>query len=53
MRRTDQDPLEESDARKAKILAEKFFPGAGQADLVDITADTQEDLVLDIPSNVY
>ena len=53
MRRTAQEPLEESDAGKARILAERFFPGAGQADLTDIASNTQAYPVLDIPSEVW
>ncbi len=37
LRRTEHAPLEYSNDEKAKILAAKFFPGGGAADLSDIT----------------
>ena len=36
LRKSDQDQTEEANDRKAEILATKFFPRSGQADLSDI-----------------
>ena len=36
LRESDQDQTEEANDRKAEILATKFFPQSGQADLSDI-----------------
>jgi reverse transcriptase-like protein/retrotransposon-encoded endonuclease len=36
LRRTDQDEITSDNERKAAILAEKFFPQAGQADISDL-----------------
>ena len=49
MRRTEQDTLSNKDKDKVQILAEKFFPAGGQADLTDIESGTLPECILDIP----
>jgi hypothetical protein len=41
LRKSDQDQAEEANDKKAEILATKFFPKSGQADLSDINRDEE------------
>jgi len=52
LRRNDTEPLHPDNNTKAQILAERFFPPSGEADLRDIACETRATSTLDIPSTV-
>jgi len=52
LRRTDRDDTSNDNILKAQILAEKFFPEGGQADLSDIDGETPANHMLDISSTI-
>ena len=52
LRRSEQDDSCDDNLSKAQILAEKFFPEGGQADLSDIDSEVPTHHMLDISSAV-
>jgi hypothetical protein len=52
LRRTAREQAHSDDVTKAQILAEKFFPSVGEADLSDLEGEQQGGRVLDIPPTV-
>ena len=52
LRRSDQEDAHDDNPTKAQILAGKFFPEGGQADLSDINNEMPANRMLDIPSTI-
>src|SRR5204862_2823402 len=52
LRRMIHEQAHPDDMTKAQILAEKFFPNGGEADLSDLEGERQGEHILDIPPTV-
>lgn len=52
LRRSNDDQSSNDDREKAQILAEKFFPIVGQADLSDIASETLPESRISIPLKI-
>ena len=52
LRRREEDPLQREAGEKAQILAERFFPRIGQADLSDIAGEPNPEQRVDIPYTI-
>ncbi len=52
LRRSAQDEATQDNEKRAQILAERFFPGEGLADLRDINKNWQATSTIDVPTAV-